>query len=210
MMMKCVCVPVYAVVSALVLLAGCSTPDILREPKDIPALVNSYEIPGLRAHTGNVPVILDLAECVDYAVMSSDGFSGRSSIAGRFPVRELVHREFNKVIAGNFRMALPDEHPRLVFEIDSERIIVKRSWSKIKCDMVFSVKLVDPVSTDKKPYFHKKYRMQSTGVHKNKEEVPVCVYAEIQNFARMFLEDIPKEHNGTLITRIKELGVDLD
>ena len=72
--MKSVSFSVCAAVPVLVLLSGCSTPDILREPKDIPALVNSYEIPGLRAHTGNVPVIIDLAECVDYAVMSSDGF----------------------------------------------------------------------------------------------------------------------------------------
>lgn len=193
-----------------VLLSGCSTPDILREPDNIPALVSSYEIPGLREHTGNVPVILDLSDCVDYAVMSSDGFSGKSSIAGRFPVRELVQREFNKVIAGNFRMALPDEHPKLVVEIDSERVIVKRSWSKIRCDMVFSVKISDPVHTDRKPYFYKKYNVKSSGVHKNKDEVPVCVYSEIQNFARMFLEDVPREHNGTLITRIKELGVELD
>ena len=197
-------------VAAAVLMSGCSTPDVLREPADIPALVSSYEILSLREHTGNVPVLLDLSECVEFAAMSSDGFSGKSSIAGRFPVRELVQREFNKVIAGNFRMAWPDEHPKLSFEIDSERIVVKRSWSKVKCDMIFSVKITDPVNVDKKPYFFKKYRVQSTGVHKNKSEVPVCVYAEIQNFARMFLEDVPKEHNGTLITRIKELGVDLD
>lgn len=197
-------------VLAAVFLQGCSTPDVLREPEDIPSLVPSYEIPGLRAHTGNVPVILDLSECVEHAVMSSDGFSGKSSIAGRFPVRELVLREFNKVVAGNFRMALPDEHPRLVLEIDSERIIVKRSWSKLKCEMVFSVKITDPVNADKKPYFYKRYRLGSNGVHRNKEEVPVCVYEEIQNFARKFLEDIPKEHNGTLITRIKALGVEID
>ena len=208
--MQRICFVVSMSVAFGALLSGCSTPDVLREPGDIPSLVRSYEIPGLRECTGNVPVILDLSECVDYAVMSSDGFSGRSSIVGRFPVRELVQREFNKVVSGNFRMALPDEHPKLVLEVDSERIVVKRSWSKVKCDMIFSVKIVDPVQADKKPYFFKKYQVRSVGVHKKRDEVPICVYSEIQNFARLFLEDIPNEHNGTVIARIKELGVDVD
>ena len=197
-------------VPMVLVLAGCSTPDVLVEPNDIPSLVKSYEIPGLREYTGNVPVILDLTECVEGAVLSSVGFSGKSSIAGRFPVRELVQREFNKVVSGNFRMALPDEHPKLVIVVASEQIMVERSWSKLKCDMVFSVKIVDPVNAGLKPYLYKKYPLGVKGEHRNKEEVPICVYETVQNFARKFLEDIPKEQNGTLITRLKELGVDAD
>lgn len=191
-------------------LAGCSTPDVLREPENIPSLVSSYEIPGLRAHTGDVPVILDLSECVEMAAVSSTGFSGRSSIAGRFPVRELVRREFNKVVAGNFRTTLPDEHPKLVVEVCSESVQVSRSWSKVRCHMTFSVRIVDPVSADRKPYFARKYEMMAEEMQKNKEEVPVCVYEEIQNFAKRFLEDIPREQNGTLLTRLKEMGVSPD
>lgn len=197
-------------VSMAVVLAGCSTPDALVEPNNIPSLVKTYEIPGLKERTGNVPVILDLTECVESAVLSSVGFSGKSSIAGRFPVRELVQREFNKVVAGNFRMALPDEHPKLVIIVASEQIMVERSWSKLKCDMVFSVKIVDPEDAGRKPYLYKKYPLSAKGEHRKKDEVPVCVYETVQNFARKFLEDIPKEQNGTLITRLKELGVDAD
>ena len=194
---------------AALALSGCSTPDVLREPEKIPSLVASYEVPGLRSHVGDVPVILDLSECVEMAALSSTGFSGRSSIAGRFPVRELVRREFNKVISGNFRTTLPDEHPKLVLEVRSERVQVSRSWSKVKCQMTFSVRIVDPVSTDRKPYFSRKYEMASEGMQKNKEEVPVCVYEEVQNLAKRFLADIPREQNGTLLTRLKEMGVSI-
>ena len=188
-------------------LAGCSTPDVLREPQDIPALVSSYEIPGLHEKTGDVPVILDLSECVEMAAVSSTGFSGRSSIAGRFPVRDLVQREFSKVVSANFRTTLPDEHPMLVLEVRSERVQVSRSWSKVHCQMTFSVRIVDPVSTDRKPYFSRKYDMVADEMQRKKEEVPMCVYEEIQKFAKRFLEDIPREQNGTLLTRLRELGV---
>lgn len=199
-----------ALVCAVLALSGCSTPDILREPDDIPALVESYEIPGLRKSTGDVPVILDLSPCVETAAMSSMGFSGKSSIAGRFPVRELVLREFKKVVAGNFRMALSDEHPKLVFEVRSEQVLVTRSWSKVRCRMVFQVRILDPIDAGRKPYFAKRYELTADGMHRNKEEVPLCVYEEIQNLARKFLEDIPQAQNGTLITRLRELGVSVD
>ena len=198
----------FVAVAALALaLAGCSTPDVLREPEKIPSLVSSYEVQGLRAHTHDVPVILDLSECVEMAALSSSGFSGRPSIAGRFPVRELVKREFNKVIAVNFRTTFPNEHPKLVLEVRSESVQVSRSWSKVKCHMTFSVRIVDPVLTDRKPYFSRRYEMSAEGMQKNKDEVPVCVYSEIQNLAKRFLEDIPREQNGTLVTRLRELGV---
>lgn len=195
---------------AALVLSGCSTPDVLREPKDIPALVETYEIPGLRKSTGDVPVILDLSQCVEMASMSSMGFSGKPSIAGRFPVRELVLREFKKVVAGNFRMALSDEHPKLIIEVRSDRLLVTRSWSKVKCRMAFSVRIIDPVDAGRKPYFSRHYELTADGMHRNKEEVPLCVYEEIQNFARKFLEDIPQAQNGTLITRLRELGVSVD
>ena len=189
---------------------GCSTPALLREPENIPSLVTSYEVPGLRARAGNVPVILDLSECVEMAAVSSIGFSGRSSIAGYFPVRELVKREFNKVIAGNFRTTLPDEHPKLILEVRSESLQVSRSWSKVKCSMTFAVRIVDPVSADRKPYFAQKYVMSSEEMQKDKGVVPVCVYEEVQKFAKRFLEDIPQVQNGTLLTRLQEMGVRVD
>lgn len=196
-----------APVLLLLALAGCSTPDVLREPEKIPATVASYENARLRAHAGNVPVVLDLSECVEQAAMSSSGFSGCPSIAGRFPVRALVQREFSKVISANFRTTLPDEHPKLVFEVRSECVRVTRSWSKVRCHMSFLVRIVDPVSADRRPYFSRKYEIVSEGMQKDKEEVPDCIYEEVQTLARRFLEDIPREQNGTLLTRLKELGV---
>lgn len=195
-----------AAVALALALTGCSTIGMLAEPDKVPALVPSYEIAGLSECAGNVPVLLDLSECVESAALSSTGFSGRPGIAGFFPIRKLVQREFNKVISVNFRTTLPDEHPKLVFEVRSERIQVSRSWSKVKSHMAFSVRIVDPVSVDRKPYFTRKYELDSEEMQKNKEEVPLCVYKDVQTLAKRFLDDIPRDQNGTLLTSLKELS----
>lgn len=203
------CLPAVRCATVLLVLAagGCSTAFQLKEPDNIPALVESYEIPGLRKYVSDVPVVLDLSACVEKAALSSSSFSGSSSIAGCFPVRELVQREFKKVIVSNFRPVLPGEQPKLVLEVRSDRVQVSRSWSKVKSRMTFSVRIVDPVSTDVKPYFSRQYEVGADVMQKDKGEVPVCVYEDIQNLAKSFLEDIPREQSGALLTRLKELGV---
>ena len=189
----------------LALVGGCASVGELTEPKDIPALVTSYRIAGLEARTGDVATMLDLDSCTESAVLMSVGLSGVPSVAGHFPVRQLVAREFQKVVVGNFRTVMPEEEPKLEVRIVSDRLSVKRTWSRVTAEMVFEVQLVDPEHS-RRPYFRKNYRLSAESVQRRKEEVPLCVYSCIQNLARSFLEDVSKD--SLVIARLKALGGD--
>ena len=193
----------HCLIVVLALAGGCATVGELKEPKDIPSLVTSYRIKGLEARTGDVATMLDLDECTESAVLLSSGLSGVPSVAGHFPVRRLVAREFQKVVVGNFRTVMPEEEPKLELRVVSDRLSVVRSWSRVKAEMDFEVQLVDPEHS-RRPYFRKDYRVSSESIQRRKEEVPVCVYSCIQNLARMFLEDVSKD--TLVIARLKSLG----
>jgi len=198
------CSAVGGLVCGLVLV-GCSTVGRLEEPKNVPALVDNYLIAGLEARTGDVATMLDLDECAEYAVLSSVGLSGVLSVAGHFPVRKLVEREFKKVVAGNFRTVLPEEEPKIEMRIISKRMGVRRTWSRVTAEMEFEVQLVDP-SRDRRPYFRKNYRLTSECEQRRKNEVPLCVYSCVQHLARKFLEDVSRDTHA--VARLRELGAD--
>lgn len=193
----------FYVIGLVALAGGCSTVGGLSEPKDIPSLVKSYRIAGLEERTGDVATMLDLDECAEYAILSSVGLSGVPSVAGHFPVRQLVAREFQKVIAGNFRTVMPEEEPKLELRIVSDRLAVKRSWSRVTSEMAFEIQLVDPEHI-RRPYFRKDYRLSAESIQRRKGEVPICVYSCIQNLAREFLEDVSKDTH--VIARLRALG----
>lgn len=190
-------------IGMLALAGGCKTVDELVEPDPIPQLVSSYRIEGLGTRTGDVATMLDLDECTEHAVLSSVGLSGVPSVAGHFPVRKIVAREFQKVVAGNFRTVMPEEEPKLEVRIVSNRIAVKRSWSRVTAEMTFEVQLVDP-EHNRRPYFRKDYKLAAESVQRRKNEVPACVYSCIQNLARDFLKDVSKDTH--VIARLKALG----
>ena len=190
-------------VIAFAVICGCSTPGQLKEPAEIPQLVQTYKIDGLGSKTGDVPVALDLEDCVERAVMVSKGMTGGSSVAGNFPVRGIVEREFQKVIVANFRTVMPDEQPKMTLHISSNSIRVMRSWSKVNCEMEFDIELVDP-ATNRKPYFRKRYHKTSEAITKHKDEIPACIYSCLQHVAEDFIRDVSK--NRSLTTLMREMG----
>lgn len=193
------------IIGILAIAGGCASVGELMEPKDIPSLVKSYRIEGLEESTGDVATTLDLDECAEYAILSSVGLSGVPSVSGHFPFRELVAREFQKVVVGNFRTVMPEEEPKLEVRIATDRLSIRRSWSRVKAEMVFDVQLVDPEHS-RRPYFRKDYYLSAESVQRRKDEVPACVYSCIQNLARNFLEDV--SNDSLVIARLKALGED--
>lgn len=189
--------------AVMAFLAGCATVGQLEEPKSVPPLVESYRIAGLEKRTGDVGTMLDLDACAEFAVLSSTGMSGVPSVAGHFPVRKIVEREFKKVVVANFRTVLPDEEPKLEMCILSNRLAVKRSWSRVTAEMDFEVQLVDP-GRERRPYFRKTYHLTADCEQRVKTQVPLCVYSCIQHLARRFLEDVSKDTHA--VARLKELG----
>ena len=195
----------FAAIALPALLAGCSTVEMLPEPAEIPATVDSYVIQGLSEKTGDVPTALEISECVDSAVIMERGFSGVSSIVAYIPVRKLVEREFGKVVAVNFRPPLPDEEPRLQIRARTRRISVERTRSNVNCEMNFDVELTD-LRGDRKQIFRKSYRMSASGMQRDKDVIPDAIYACTQNLARDVLNDISR--SDLVIARIKGLLAD--
>ena len=195
--------PVASALAAL--LAGCSTVEMLPEPAEIPATVDSYVIRGLSEKTGDVPTALEISECVDSAVIMERGFSGVSSIVAYIPIRKLIERELGKVVAVNFRPPLPDEEPRLQIRARTRRISVERARSNVNCEMNFDVELTD-LRGERKQIFRKSYRMSASGVQRDKDVIPDAIYACVQNLARDVLGDISKSE--LVIARIKGLLAD--
>ena len=113
---------------------------------------------------------------------------------------------YHKVSGLNFpETVMPEEEPKLEVRIVSDRMSVRRSWSRVKAEMDFEVQLVDP-EHNRRPYFRKNYRLSAESVQRRKDEVPACVYSCIQNLARSFLEDVSKD--SLVIARLKALGGD--
>jgi hypothetical protein len=99
-----------ALVAAL-MVAGCASDRMLREPESIPAFVTEYTTSRLGVRTSGIPVSIDLEDCVESAMISSRGLSGGTSTLGFFPVKNVVHRELQRIVSDNFRMVLPEEQP---------------------------------------------------------------------------------------------------
>jgi len=187
-------------------MCGCSTVGELTEPKHVPSLVESYRIKGLDSRVAEVGTMLCLDECAEYAVLSSIGLSGVPSVAGHFPVRHLVLREFQKVIAGNFRTVLPDEEPKMELRVNSNRLVVRRSWSRVSAEMDFEVQLLD--TQRGRLYLRKQYHLTAESVQRDKRDVPACVYSCVQNLALRFIEDVSGDTH--VIARLKALSEEPD
>lgn len=193
------------VIALAAALAGCSTVQMLPEPKRVPSTVDSYVIKNLSERTGDVPTGLEVSECVESAVITERGFSGVPSIIAYFPVRKLLERELGKVVAVNFRPPLPDEEPRLQIRVRTRRVNVERIRSNVSCEMNFDIELTD-LRGERKQIFRKSYKMTAAGVQRDKEVIPDAIYACVQNLARDVLGDISKSE--LVIARIKGLLTD--
>lgn len=183
------------------ILAGCSTPEPV-PPKVIPVIVKDYRVPGLKDRCRDVTAKLDLSECAERAVLSSRGISGTVNVVGSFPIREIVQKEFARVIACNFRTTMDDELPKLEIRIKSEAILVERNFKTVKSVMHFEVVLANASSAEK-PYFVKTYKIEETCIQKDKRIIPVCVYTSVQMLVEQFIKDVKRD--GSLILRLDML-----
>jgi hypothetical protein len=191
-----------ALVAAL-MVAGCASDRMLREPESIPAFVTEYTTSRLGVRTSGIPVSIDLEDCVESAMISSRGLSGGTSTLGFFPVKNVVHRELQRIVSDNFRMVLPEEQPMVELKVSSALIIVRESWSNINCEMELEFALLNPHHDDK-PYFSRKYKKKCVGRLENKRIVPLCVYETVQKIVKQFVGDVSKD--PSLAARLESLS----
>ena len=190
------CLFAFGVVFAM--LAGCSTPEFLAQPADIPLFVTSYAVPELKG-MNNANCSLNLVNCAPEAMLAKVSFSGSRIPESRFPVRDIVDAEFNAVIKANFALVSAGEQPKLEMKVESRRLILERDGDDLSFNLSLAVKLIHPTRDDK-PFFSKVYSVRTFGVRENETNVPNCVYEAVQRIAMAFVRDVAKDKS--LVARL--------
>lgn len=177
-------------VGFLILLAGCADIPVLQEPKEPPCTVSSYQVPFFSGRQPRHKVALDYTGCIDEAVVSSVGFSGKTSMAGTFAMRPLIEREFELAAKENFDPVAPGERPNVIIRVETKRLLVTKSWSKYTTDIVFDIKIIAVRDRVERRVFRQEYHLTETSAERgNDNTVPLCVYTCIQKAVKQFLDD---------------------
>ena len=183
----------FVVAAIAAVLAGCSTPEYLRQPERIPMFVMSYENAALQ-RAKNVPCALNLINCVGEASLAKVKMSGRRVQESKFPMRDIVGAEFGALLKANFRPVVGSEQPRMEMKVETHRTILERDGDDVIFDLSLSVKLLNPRHTDK-PYFSKTYSARTEAVRQDDVYVPICVYEAVQRVAADFIRDVAADES---------------
>lgn len=184
-------------------LSGCRSVDMLAEPEARPEFVTDYTIAALRGKVRDLPVAVNVSECLPFAAFSSDGFFGTPSIVGTLPVRPLIEREFVRAVEANSRRPRYGEEPKIELIVETELFKLRRSYSMVSCEIRLAVRILT-VSDSAKTYFNRRYEVKCESRHKQRDEIPPCVYETIQKIVRQFLDDISAD--GLLTGRLDRLN----
>lgn len=187
--MKRVC-PFFAV-AALVALAGCAGIPVLSEPNPLPVRDQGYQEPSLSGRMPRYVMSFDYLGCIEDAVVSSCGFSGKTSITGTFGIRKIVEREFGLAAAANFAVIEPGRKIDGVVYVEMEKVSVSKSWSNYSAEVVFDIEVVGLTAVGRQRIFRKKYRVTDASHEKGAgDRVPFCVYSCVQQVVKRFVEDL--------------------
>lgn len=185
------------------LAAGCSTVLELRQPRQVPVFVPSFESAGLRAKTSDVPCALNGINVPKVATVSVIGCSGRRTPGPEYPIGDIVADEFQRVLFLNFGSAAPGKKARLELRLDPQKLILERDGNDLVCDVLIFVQLLNPDHQDK-PYFSKAYGVKTIGTMMDEETVPDCVYEAVQKIASQFVNEIGRDAQS--LARLAELN----
>lgn len=192
----------YAVLLLLsVLMLGCSTPEHLKPPSRIPVFVQTYEKSAL-AGLKTLECSLNLVNCADESILTRRTFSGMIEPLSKFPIRDVVQFEFESVVRSNFMPVTGGAQPVIEMKVESQRIVLQRDGDEIEFSLVLIVSLLNPMHEDK-PYFSKRYSVDTFCESDNDELIPNCVYEAVQLVASKFLADLSAE--GSLVSRLPML-----
>lgn len=174
-----------------VILAGCTGIPVLLEPNPLPVRGRGYQVPSLSELKPRYVMAFDYLGCIEDAVVSSCGFSGKTSIAGRFGVRKIVEREFGLAGSANFASAEPGRKADGVVYVEMEKLAVSKSWSNYSAEAVFDIEVVSLAVAGRQRIFRKKYRVSDVSHEKGGDEkVPLCVYSCVQQAVERFVDDL--------------------
>lgn len=176
----------------LALLPGCAGIGVMVEPEPIPSCaIEDYQSKVLAERKPRHVMALDYSGCVEDAVVSSSGFSGKTSICGMFCARKIIEREFGRAAKANFTLVAPGQKADGVIYVEAEKLLVSKSWSKYSAEVVFDIEVFSLTSAGRQRIFRKKYRTREMSQEKGGDEtVPLCVYSCMQQVVKQFIDDL--------------------
>ena len=128
----------FLLASLLALIVGCSTDKPWVEPRTKP--VADYAESGL-IRLRKLPVLLEV-ESPDLAMVNEKGLFGGVSVAGRFPVRDVMRHECENFISSNFRPAAAYQNRYVVLRITMSRVLLMQKWSEVVSELAYKVELI--------------------------------------------------------------------
>lgn len=183
----------YVVAAVLLAFTGCASLPVYDEPDEIPRSVSTYRDESLREIAKDIAVNLDFNDCVEAALLVSKGVFGGSDIEAELPVRQIVAREFGRMVTDNFHETAMDEQCDLKIKISTMRILITRKMNKVDADVSINVKLVHPDET-RAPIFRKTYRSK-TFCPSCEGVVPSCFYQAVQQVVADVVTDFVSDRN---------------
>lgn len=185
------------IVSAcLLFLSGCRVFDGLHEtPSHYPDTV-SYEAPLLQNRLKNLSIALDTSDFSKHheVMITYRDLWGQRHGGGRFNVKDIVEKEFLRVVDENFRRPINDEPAAVLLKITPRKLVVEKEWSKASCDIAFEISLIDPQQELMRPYHSNVYETRMCGAHQaGSRSVPLAVYRSVQNIAASFIHEFAQE-----------------
>lgn len=174
--------------SVALMLSGCSSLPVLDEPNPIPMSVSSYKAHELQGKSDQVSVALDVADCVEAAMLVSKGVFGGTSVEAAYPVRQAIEREFQRVIDDNFCEPV-DGKDDLILRVSTMRVMLTQTRFTYTSDISLTVRLMHP-DESRAPLFRKTYRAKSSGSMDDDDEIPNCFYEALQSIAENVATDL--------------------
>ena len=187
----------FLLTSLLTLIVGCSTDKPWVEPQTKP--VADYAESGL-IRLRKLPVLLEI-ESPDLAMVNEKGLFGGVSVAGRFPVREVMRKECESFISSNFRPATAYQNRYVVLRITMSRVLLMQKWSEVVSELAYKVELIHPTDATVRNYFSKTYVGMASNRKKGKGVVPESVYLAAQKVLGAFGDEICR--NPQIIRRLE-------
>ena len=192
--------PLVALSAMSLALSGCGI-SVLREPLDIQRDAQAYVVPALAERNPRYVISFDYSGCVEDAVVASEGMSGASSVSAMFGARKIIRDEFELVQEANFVAPAPGLVSQGVVFVETEKVLVDKSWSTYTVEMVFDIEVVGIVGGRRQRIFRKKYRVSDKSREKEKDLVPQAFYGCVQQVAKEFAEDLSMCHDIAEVVR---------
>lgn len=192
--------PLAAISAVMLALSGCGI-SVLREPLDIQRDAQAYVVPALADRNPRYVINFDYSGCLEDAVVASEGMSGSSSICATFGARKIIRDELELVREANFVAPAPGLVSQGIVFVETEKVLVDKSWSTYMVEMVFDIEVVGIAAGHRQRIFRKKYRVFDKSREKENDLIPQAFYGCVQQVAKEFVEDLSMCHDIAEIVR---------